>query len=211
MSRNKLAAVIVVCTIAIVATIVLFSLKPWEGTTPFETHTLTTIVSPSGAGSVSPSGGEYESGVQVTLTANPASGYAFDHWSGSASGTTTTITITIDSDTSLIANFETVPINAISCSEAKNHIGERTTVYGTVVSTKYAAESNGKPTFLDMCYAYPDPNRLTVVIWDENRGKFPQPPEDYYNSKTIYVSGLIVLYDGVPEIEVTSPSQILEK
>jgi hypothetical protein len=83
--------------------------------------------------------------------------------------------------------------------------------YGTVVSTKYASESNGKPTFLDMCYAYPDPNRFTVVIWDDNRDKFPQPPEDYYDSKTIYVSGLIVLYDGVPEIEVTSPTQILEK
>jgi hypothetical protein len=101
--------------------------------------------------------------------------------------------------------------NAISCSEAKDHVGERTAVYGTVVSTKYASGSNGKPTFLDMCYSYPDPNRLTVVIWDENRGNFPQPPEDYYNSKTIYVSGLIVLYNGVPEIEVTSPNQILEK
>jgi uncharacterized repeat protein (TIGR02543 family) len=189
----------------------LFSLKPWEGTTPFDTHTLTTIVSPSGAGSVSPSGGQYESGVQVTLTASPASGYTFDHWSGSASGTTTTITITIDSDTSLIANFETVPINAISCYEAKNHIGERTTVYGTVVDTNYASGSSGKPTFLNMCYSYPNPNRFTVVIWGENRVEFSQPPEDYYDGKTIYVSGLIVSCQGVPEIEVTSPSQILEQ
>jgi DNA/RNA endonuclease YhcR with UshA esterase domain len=100
--------------------------------------------------------------------------------------------------------------DAISCYEAKNHIGERTTVYGTVVSTNYASGSSGKPTFLNMCYAYPNPNRFTVVIWDDNRSKFPQPPEDYYYAKTIYVSGLIVLYDGVPEIEVTSPDQICE-
>ena len=101
--------------------------------------------------------------------------------------------------------------NAISCSEAKDRVGERIAVYGTVVGTKYAVESNGKPTFLNMCYAYPSPNRFTVVIWGENRGNFPQPPEDYYDGKTIYVSGLIVSYEGVPEIEVTSPSQILEE
>jgi len=211
MSKNKLAAIIIACTIAIIVAIVLFHFEPWERTSSAETYTLTTVVSPSGAGSVSPSGGEYESGDQVTLTASPDSGYIFDYWSGGASGTTTTITITMDSDKSLTANFETAPINAISCYEAKNHIGERTTVYGTVVSTNYASGSSGKPTFLNMCYAYPNPNRFTVVIWDDNRDKFPQPPEDYYNAKTIYVSGLIVLYDGVPEIEVTSPSQILEK
>jgi len=142
MSRNKLAAIIIVCTIAIIAAIVIPKLIDGTGTTP---------------------------------------------------------------------DVETDFSNAISCYEAKNHVGERTAVYGTVVSTKYASESNGKPTFLNMCYAYPDPNRFTVVIWGENRGKFSQPPEDYYLGKTIYVSGLIVLYDGVPEIEVTSPSQILEE
>jgi hypothetical protein len=142
MSRNKLAAIIVICTIAIIAAIVVTRVIDGTGTT----HDVETDFS-----------------------------------------------------------------NAISCSEAKDHVGERIAVYGIVVSTKYAVESNGKPTFLDMCSAYPNPNRLTVVIWDDNRDKFPQPPEDYYKSKTIYVSGLIVLYDGVPEIEVTSPSQILKK
>jgi hypothetical protein len=141
-SRNKLAAIIVVCTIAIIAAIVVTRVIDGTGTAP---------------------------DVEADFT------------------------------------------NAISCSEAKDHVGERIAVYGTVVSTKYAVESNGKPTFLDMCYAYPDPNRLTVIIWDDNRDKFPQPPEEYYDSQTIYVSGLIVLYDGVPEIEVTSPSQILEE
>jgi len=142
MSRNKLAAIIVICTVAIVAAILVPRLIDRTGTT----H-----------------------------------------------------------------DIETDFANAISCYEGKDHVGERIAVYGTVVSTKYASESNGKPTFLNMCYAHPNPDRFTVVIWEENRGKFPQPPEDYYNGKTIYVSGLIVLYNGVPEIEVTSPSQILEE
>jgi len=106
MSNKKLTGIIVGCTIAIIVAIVLLIFKPWEGTPSVETYALTTNVSPSEAGSISPSGGKYDSGVQVTLTASPANGYTFDHWSGSASGTTSTITITMDSDKSLTANFE---------------------------------------------------------------------------------------------------------
>ena len=32
MSKNKLAATIVICTIAIIVAIVLFIVKPWDGT-----------------------------------------------------------------------------------------------------------------------------------------------------------------------------------
>ena len=113
-------------------------------------------------------------------------------------------------DTSFDLENRNIRIRARSCYEAKDHIGERTIVHGTVVDTHYATGSSGQPTFLNMCYAYPDPNRFTVVIWGEDRSKFSQPPEDYYDGKSIYVWGLIVTYQGVPGIEVTSPSQILE-
>jgi len=206
MSKGKLAGIIIACTIAIIVAIVITRPPP----TPIPTYTLSVSVSPSGAGAVSPLGSVYDAGVQVTLTASPASGYIFGYWSGSASDTTPTVTITMDSDKSLTANFETAPPDAISWDEAKNHIGERTTVYGPVVDTHYASESSGKPTFLNMGNPYPDPNRFTVVIWGENRGKFSQPPEDYYDGKTIYVSGLIDPYEEVPQIEVTSPDQIHE-
>jgi len=102
------------------------------------------------------------------------------------------------------------PTDAISWHEAKNHIGERTTVYGTVVDATWASGSNGKPTFLNLGNPYPDQDRFTVVIWIGNRAKFPEPPEVYYHGKTIYVSGLIDSYEGVPQIEVTSPDQICE-
>lgn len=100
--------------------------------------------------------------------------------------------------------------DAINWDDAKNHIGERTTVCGPVVDTHYASGSSGKPTFLNLGKSYPDPNRFTVVIWIGNRAKFPQPPEVYYNSKIICVRGLIDSYEGVPQIEVTSPDQICE-
>jgi len=70
-----------------------------------QTYILTMSTSPSGTGSLSPSSGVYESGAEVTVTASPASGYVFDHWSGDASGTVSSIRITMDSDKNVIANF----------------------------------------------------------------------------------------------------------
>jgi len=73
-------------------------------------YTLTASVSPSGSGSVSlnPPGGTYDEGTQVTLTANPASGYTLDHWGGDASGTSSSITITMNSNKSVIAYFTAI-------------------------------------------------------------------------------------------------------
>jgi hypothetical protein len=102
--KRKLAAIIVPCVIAIIVAIVLITLKPWE-----LTYALSVSVDPPEAGSVSPEGGKYSPRVQVTLTASPASGYSFDHWSGGASGTTSDILITMDSDKSLTAHFKTAP------------------------------------------------------------------------------------------------------
>jgi len=212
MSKSKLAAIIVVCTIAIIVAIVLFSFEPWE-----RTYTLSVSVNPSQAGSVSPATGEYESGEQVTLTASPTSGYTFDYWGGGASGSSNPVTITMNSDKTITAYFEPLddsqgpkelPSGSISWSEAKYHIGERTTVCGPVVDTTWASGSNGKPTFLNLGKPYPDPDRFTVVIWIQNRSNFPQAPEDYYLGKTICVTGLITEYSGIAEIEVQYPSEI---
>ena len=102
MSKKKLLGIIA-CIIGVIVVIIATSTEP----TPV--YTLTTSISPSGAGSVSPSGGEYEPGKQVSLTATPASHYAFNYWSGNVSGTIKTITVIMDSDKSVIANFAITP------------------------------------------------------------------------------------------------------
>jgi len=70
-------------------------------------YTLTTSVSPTGAGTVSlnPAGGVYTAGTQVTLTAQANSGYVFSSWSGDLSGTTNPATITMNSNKTVTANF----------------------------------------------------------------------------------------------------------
>lgn len=104
-----------------------------------------------------------------------------------------------------------VPTGAISWDKAKDHIGDRTTVCGPVAGTKYGATSRGKPTWLNIGKDYPSSERFVVIIWGENRGNFPQPPESYYTGKTICVAGLIQEYEGIPQIEVTTPDQIQEQ
>lgn len=97
---------------------------------------------------------------------------------------------------------------AVSWKDCGDHIGEQVRVYGKVVETKYASASNGGPTFLDIGAHYGDNRRVTVLIWEENRGNFSSRPESYYYGKKIVVSGYVDVYAGACQIEVTSPSQI---
>jgi len=98
--------------------------------------------------------------------------------------------------------------DGISWSEAINHVGETMKVCGTVAGAHWANTSKGKPSFLNVGKPYPDPARFIVIIWGSNREKFSQPPEKYYNGKTICVTGLITQYNGMPEVEVKAPDQI---
>lgn len=72
-------------------------------------YTLSMTVSPLDGGSVSPSSGQYTSGTQLALTAAPADGFTFDHWSGGASGSSPVTTVTMDSNNSVTAYFEEIP------------------------------------------------------------------------------------------------------
>jgi hypothetical protein len=63
------------------------------------------------------------------------------------------------------------------------------------------------PHLVGCCAAYPSPRRVQVVIWIENRARFGAP-ELRYRGHTVCVRGLVDSYDGIPEIEATSPGQI---
>jgi hypothetical protein len=70
-------------------------------------YTLTVNTTPVMGGSVAlePAGGIYLPGTEVTLTAEPAPGFALDHWSGDLSGNTNPTTIVMDSAKSVSAHF----------------------------------------------------------------------------------------------------------
>ena len=90
--------------------------------------------------------------------------------------------------------------------EAKDHVGELATVCGRVVSTRYAATTRGKPTFLNLDKPYPN-QTFTVLIWGESRDKFGTP-EEKYRDKQVCVTGKITAYRGAPEIVVSDPQNL---
>jgi hypothetical protein len=75
--------------------------------------TLTTTVSPPGAGTVTPdcSGGcTYGIGSSVTLTPTPAFGKTFSSWTGDISSLNTPLTFTINGSKNITVNFDSTPV-----------------------------------------------------------------------------------------------------
>ncbi len=58
-----------------------------------------------GQGTVTPNGGSYAEGTEVTVTAQPAEGWVFSGWSGDLSGGQSAGTVTMDGDKSVTAQF----------------------------------------------------------------------------------------------------------
>jgi hypothetical protein len=94
----------------------------------------------------------------------------------------------------------------LTTEEAKDHIGDRATVCGKVVSTHYAKSSKGEPTFLNLDEPYPR-EVFTILIWGSDREKFGTP-EDEYKGLRVCVTGKITSYRGRPEIVATERGQI---
>ena len=95
----------------------------------------------------------------------------------------------------------------ITADQAKEYIGQTTTVCGTVASAKFAKWAKRKPTFLNLGAPYPK-QVFTVVIRGDDRAAFGEP-EKSYAGKNICVTGLIKSFRGKPEIAASSPSQIV--
>jgi len=102
------------------------------------------------------------------------------------------------------------PPGCISCAEAQAFVGQRRCLCGPVVRANNAANSRGAPTFLDLDEKYPSPRRCEILIWGNNRANFPEPPETAYRGKRVCVTGVLVSYNGILEIEARSQADIVE-
>ncbi len=99
----------------------------------------TLSVSTSGSGSVAkdPNQPTYQDMDVVTITANPSTGWSFDHWGGDLSGSTNPETITMESDKSVTAYFTedqyTLTVSMEGNGNVSNNPDLATYTYGTVV------------------------------------------------------------------------------
>jgi hypothetical protein len=98
-------------------------------------------------------------------------------------------------------------IPEIPAAAAADYVGRTATVCGRVMSAAHFGSVRGGPTFLNLDKPYPD-QVFTVVIWNQNRGRFERPPERMFDGRSICVTGTIETYRGKPQIEVVDPGQI---
>jgi CDP-6-deoxy-D-xylo-4-hexulose-3-dehydrase len=83
-------------------------------------YTLTTNTIGSGSVALSPSGGTYNTGTVVQLTANPAVGNTFSGWSGDLSGSTNPASITMDANKTVTATFTQLPPVTLTANTVGN-------------------------------------------------------------------------------------------
>ncbi len=110
----------------------------------------------------------------------------------------------------IILGFQ-VPLfsQKILLEQVKNYIGKQDTVKvcGKIFNGRFLNNTKKEPTLLNMGGFYPD-QKLTVVIFGENRKNFPPNPEKYYENANVCVTGLVETYNGNPEIIVKNGNQI---
>lgn len=91
-----------------------------------------------------------------------------------------------------------------SVAQARRDLGVPVRVKARVVRAYWARTSGGRPTFLDLGFAYPHPRRLSLVIWGSDRVNFPRPPEKMFRRGTlICAQGIVSTYRGVTQMEVS--------
>jgi uncharacterized repeat protein (TIGR02543 family) len=98
-------------------------------------YTLTVNTVGSGSVTLNPSGGTYDAGTVVTLTAAPATGFQFSGWSGDLSGATNPATITMDGNKNVTATFTAI-------GGSGQVVYEETKTGGSVASTIVTTSAN---------------------------------------------------------------------
>lgn len=86
-------------------------LSPFDAGSGPDQFTLATSHTGSGTIGLSPSGGTYNEGTVVTLTATPASGWQFNGWGGDLNGSSNPTTIVMNSNHSVSASFTQIQNN----------------------------------------------------------------------------------------------------
>ena len=100
----------------------------------------TVSVNSGTGGSISSSGGTYQEGDTVTITATPNTGYTFNNWTGGVESSSNEITLTVNTDITVTANFNanqyTLNVNSgtggsVSSSGGTYNYGDTVTITAT--------------------------------------------------------------------------------
>ena len=93
-------------------------------------------------------------------------------------------------------------LSVVSWSNADKVVGKTAVVTGKIV----ALGRSGRVNFLNFDATRRDV--FKVVVFADHLSKFPKSLSELYHNQLVAVRGRVTLYKGVPQIEVTAPSQI---
>lgn len=99
--------------------------------------------------------------------------------------------------------------NSISWFEAKFKEGEYVTVLGTVADYRYMPQLNGKPTWINMGNRYPNKNRLSVVVWGEERSVFGSVLSESLAGQQVCIRGTVKMRDNTPQIIIRNKRDLI--
>jgi uncharacterized protein (TIGR02145 family)/uncharacterized repeat protein (TIGR02543 family) len=136
---------------------------------PTSQYILTTNVSPAGSGSVAPTGGTYNAGTVVTVTATQNPGYLFVNWSGASTSTNPSIQLTMNGNYSLTANFQIVQTsqwlsNGTNLYYNNGNVGIGTNSPTSKLSVLGDVNCNAVRIVQTPAFATLEPNRLLVGV-----------------------------------------------
>lgn len=75
-------------------------------------------------------------------------------------------------------------------------------IQGEVADVTHATEENGKPIFIDLGNAYPNPERVTGVIWEDYQEFFDESELVGLKGKEVLLVGETEIYDDILNIRI---------
>jgi hypothetical protein len=102
-------------------------------------------------------------------------------------------------------NPTTLEKGIINTVQAQYNIGTKSTVCGTVVSTKYSEKSGA--TFLNLDKKFPN-HIFSVTIWKDNRANFSYMPEVELKNRKVCITGKIENKKGTPTMNISTEKSI---
>lgn len=98
-------------------------------------------------------------------------------------------------------------LKQITPRDIANYIGDSVSFCSKIFNTRFYESSENRPTVLDVQSDFADP-LVNVVILEADRKNFGGPPEKLYLNKEACISGVVMLKNNVPYVQVRSRKQI---
>jgi len=98
--------------------------------------------------------------------------------------------------------------NPINWQNVGQHIGNTVSVRGPVMTVAQKEGIRGNPTWIEVGAAYPNPKRLKVVIWIEDKPRFPMVMPGLLDGQNVCITGLVTDYKGVAQIVMRDVEQL---